>query len=427
MKRLMVCAFALGVTLSGGIALAAPGDPDPGFGSAGIVTGGLLDTDGALAVDSSGRIVVAGTTGGQAAFARYTSTGAPDTGFSGDGRVELGLTGTDFQFFDARTLADGSTLVAGVYRTLPTMPFNHVFFTAKVSSTGDLVGGYGTGGVATAFGGFTFLHPDAAIAPDGSITIAIPGDRIPAMRSSNSVPLVSNPRPLGPVHRHSAGPPTDASPSDGYALRGVVRPAATQEIHVGLASSPAQGPDENRVVLTSQTVGTDDHQLVGDAAAQPRPPSATTRSRSTSSAPTSCSTRSPESPPMCTAIRQRDAGHRLGRGWCCHACGPDSATSVGSRLLPVAASASSTTSSFVSPSADVARRPPVVQRSRRLDVPEGLDADGRRPDRERHRRCARRWRARHDPDRYSGRVAPLRGWFGIGARAVDAGAVDGYS
>ena len=96
----MVCAFALGVTLSGGIALAAPGDPDPGFGSAGVVTGGLLDTDGALAVDSSGRIVVAGTTGGQAAFARYTSTGAPDTGFSGDGRVELGLTGTDFQFFD---------------------------------------------------------------------------------------------------------------------------------------------------------------------------------------------------------------------------------------------------------------------------------------------------------------------------------------
>ena len=60
MKRLMVCAIALGVTLSGGIALAAPGEPDPGFGSAGVVTGGLLDTDGALAVDSSDRIVVGG-------------------------------------------------------------------------------------------------------------------------------------------------------------------------------------------------------------------------------------------------------------------------------------------------------------------------------------------------------------------------------
>ena len=55
MKRLMVCAFALGVTLSAGSALAAPGGPDPGFGTAGVVTGGLLDTDGALAVDSSGR------------------------------------------------------------------------------------------------------------------------------------------------------------------------------------------------------------------------------------------------------------------------------------------------------------------------------------------------------------------------------------
>ncbi len=79
--------------MSGGIALAAPGDPDPGFGSAGVVTGGLLDTYGGLAVDSSDRIVVAGTTGGQAAIARYTAAGAPDTGFSGDGRVELGLTG----------------------------------------------------------------------------------------------------------------------------------------------------------------------------------------------------------------------------------------------------------------------------------------------------------------------------------------------
>ncbi len=253
MKRLMVCAFALGATLSSGIAMAAPGDPDPGFGSAGVVTGGLLDTDGGLAVDSSQRIVVAGTTGGQAAIARYTATGAPDTTFSGDGRVELGLTGTDFQFFDVRTLGDGSTLVVGVYRTLPTTPFNHEWFTAKVSSTGALDGTYGSGGVATAFGGYVFLHPDGAIAPDGSITIAFQASGGNAYvefsaagieSSTNSSPSIDATLPAG-------------CNAVGYAVRGVVRPAATQEIHIGIATFLCAGDTEqNRVVLASQTVDT---------------------------------------------------------------------------------------------------------------------------------------------------------------------------
>ena len=119
MKRLMVCAIRTRSDIVGRVCLGGPGEPDPGFGTAGVVTGGLLDTDGALAVDSSGRIAVAGSTGGQAAIARYTAAGAPDTGFSGDGRVELGLTGVNFTYFDVRTIADGSTLVAGMYRTDP--------------------------------------------------------------------------------------------------------------------------------------------------------------------------------------------------------------------------------------------------------------------------------------------------------------------
>ncbi len=205
-----------------------------------------------MAVDSSGRIVVAGTTGGQAAFARYTATGAPDTGFSGDGRVELGLTGTDFQFFDARTLADGSTLVAGVYRTLPTMPFNHVFFTAKVSSTGELVAGYGTGGVATSFGGFTFASLDAAIAPDGSITFAFQGTGIP----NNSSLLHFNAAGVEFPDYSSAVYDTalvtnGCNPFGGYAVRGVVRPSATEEIHVGLAILICPG-DTARTVSCSR-------------------------------------------------------------------------------------------------------------------------------------------------------------------------------
>ena len=179
MKRLLVCAIALGVTLSAGIATAAPGDPDPGFGSAGVVTGGLLDTFGALDVDASERVVVAGTTGGQAALARYTATGAPDTGFSDDGRVELGLTGVGFRVFDLRTLDDGSTVVAFLYRTDPMDPYSWLFAVAKVSATGGLVGGYGSGGTATypLFG--VFLHPDGAIASDGSVTFTAQFSGIP--------------------------------------------------------------------------------------------------------------------------------------------------------------------------------------------------------------------------------------------------------
>jgi hypothetical protein len=257
MKRLMVCAIAFGVALSGGIASAGAGDPDPGFGTAGVVTGGLLDTFGGLAVDSSDRIAVAGSTGGQAAIARYTAAGLPDTGFSGDGRVELGLTGVDFTYFDVRTIAGGSTLVAGMYRIDPMDPFSNAFFTAKVTSTGALDGGYGTGGVGTSPQPFTFGHPDGAIAPDGSITFTLQGIGIPANGSyvEFSAAGVDSGAYDSPLYDTSLVP-SGCSAMGGYAVRGVVRPTATQEIHVGKAILLC-GPDtQERVVLTSQTVGT---------------------------------------------------------------------------------------------------------------------------------------------------------------------------
>ncbi len=161
MKRLMVCAFALGVTLSGGIALAAPGDPDPGFGTAGVVTGGLLDTDGAL----GGRFVGPHRRGG---YDRWPSGVRP---LHRDRRTRHGL----LRRWPRRARVDRHRLpvlrrrarsltVRPWWRGVPDTPddpFNHVFFTAKVSSTGELDAGYGTGGVATSFGGFTFAIPTA--------------------------------------------------------------------------------------------------------------------------------------------------------------------------------------------------------------------------------------------------------------------------
>ena len=166
MKRLMVCAIALGVTLSGGIAAAAPGDPDPGFGTAGVVTGGLLDTFGPLTVDASQRVVVLGTKGTGAAIARYTATGAPDTTFSGDGRADLGLPGDRFTLLEVRTLAGGSTIATGIYRT-DGDPFSCVLFTAKVSETGDLVEWLRHRRRGHDRSSSTYRSPGAAIASDG--------------------------------------------------------------------------------------------------------------------------------------------------------------------------------------------------------------------------------------------------------------------
>ena len=396
MKRLLVCAIALGVTLSAGIATAAPGDPDPGFGSAGVVTGGLLDTFGALDVDTSERVVVAGTTGGQAALARYTATGAPDTGFSDDGRVELGLTGVGFRVFDLRTLDDGSTVVAFLYRTDPMDPYSWLFAVAKVSATGGLVGGYGSGGTATypLFG--VFLHPDGAIASDGSVTFTAQFSGIP--NNSGHVQFDANGNEVADATNpqyDTSLVPAGCNTMGGYAARGVVRPTTTDEIHVGLAMLLCPGDTEqSRVVLTSQalvsgainwsvmlpiaeTADFDDTiaiDLVGSDVVFESHVGATTHVHryTTSGAPVGSW--------GAGGVATLAAGFGEVGGFTALANGRVGAVNGGRLRVAVR---------------DTAHRSAAVERCRRLDVPEGVDADGWRPDHDRHRRRRRRWRARH--------------------------------
>ena len=255
MKRLMVCAIALGVTLTGGIAMAAPGDPDPGFGSAGVVTGGLLDTFGPLTVDAAQRVVVLGTTGTGAAIARYTPTGAPDTTFSGDGRVDLGLPGDRFTLLDVRTLAGGSTVATGIYWTA-SVPFSTVFFAAKVSETGDLVGGYGTAGVGSIDIYYTYTGAGAAIAPDGAVTLSMIFGGIPPhggflQFDANGAEYVGAEEALYDTSTIPAG----CTPV-GYTPGPAVRPDAAQVIYVGNALISCGSDMVGRVVLTSQNIAT---------------------------------------------------------------------------------------------------------------------------------------------------------------------------
>src|SRR5439155_224687 len=100
--RKLLTAFvllALFLTLTArGTAWATAGELDPAFGSGGKVTTpiGSSDDDGAaVAIDSSGRIVVAGSSSSVTschgctdfAVVRYSSNGTLDTTFNGTGKV----------------------------------------------------------------------------------------------------------------------------------------------------------------------------------------------------------------------------------------------------------------------------------------------------------------------------------------------------
>lgn len=82
--------------LGSGNAAAAPGDLDPTFGTRGLVTdtfgGSASNYGGAATVDSTGRIITAGESGGDFAVARYTAAGTLDPSFGGgDGVATTGF------------------------------------------------------------------------------------------------------------------------------------------------------------------------------------------------------------------------------------------------------------------------------------------------------------------------------------------------
>jgi uncharacterized delta-60 repeat protein len=111
-----VCARACVVGLATSLlaitpAQAAPGDLDASFSRDGKQTTdlGAWDFGRAVAVQSDGRIVVAGASDADLALVRYSTDGSLDSSFSGDGTV-LG------DSFDARSVAlqpDGKIVVAG--------------------------------------------------------------------------------------------------------------------------------------------------------------------------------------------------------------------------------------------------------------------------------------------------------------------------
>ncbi|MFC8450639.1 calcium-binding protein [Kitasatospora sp. NPDC057223] len=155
--------------------LAADGSLDTGFGTGGRVTtdfSGGADQARAVAVQPDGRIVAAGYTGNSVgdydfALARYTANGSPDTGFDGDGKVTTSFGGVEFGHAVA-VQPDGRIVAAGYT--------GGDFALARYNTNGSLDGGFGTGGRVTTDFGRSEVAYAVAVQSDGRIVVA--GDTV---------------------------------------------------------------------------------------------------------------------------------------------------------------------------------------------------------------------------------------------------------
>jgi uncharacterized delta-60 repeat protein len=163
--------------------VAAPGDLDPAFGTAGIVTtsiGGYMDWLNAMVVQGDGKLVAAGyTRAGPAsdtrfALVRYNSDGMLDSSFGTGGFVETDLGGNDF-YDEASALAvqgDGKLVAAGY--SFANSPPDPRFAVVRYNADGSLDNTFGSGGmVLTEVGGTYGGYANAlAIQDDGRLVVA---------------------------------------------------------------------------------------------------------------------------------------------------------------------------------------------------------------------------------------------------------------
>lgn len=166
-------------------ALAAPGDPDPTFGTGGQVavppgtTGG---TASALAIQPDGKLVVAGQAQGgspylQFGVMRFNADGTPDTSFDGDGSAQTPV-GSGGHANDVLVQPDGKIVAVG--NSSGSIANNPDFSLVRYNADGSLdSAGFGTGGKTVLYVGgcspFNGYFGDAeAVArqPDGKLVVA---------------------------------------------------------------------------------------------------------------------------------------------------------------------------------------------------------------------------------------------------------------
>ena len=174
---LMAALVAAGVIAAG--LPAARGDLDRTFGSAGKVTTDFGGNESAwgLAVQSDGRAVVAGTRfdagpSDDFVLARYTTSGALDSTFDGDGKVTTDFGGRSDGADDVTIQPDGKLVAAGSGFPARVRPVD--FALARYNRDGTLDATFGDGGkVLTTFEPNSIDAANAVvIQPDGRIVAA---------------------------------------------------------------------------------------------------------------------------------------------------------------------------------------------------------------------------------------------------------------
>lgn len=163
------------------------GSLDTSFGGDGTVTTDFATSDDrgwGVALQSDGKIVVAGQTfvarsvGGSDldfALVRYNADGSLDTGFSGDGKVNVDLGGSETDAaLDVAIQSDGKIVAAGYVRNLFPDPLGPSdFAVARFNADGSTDMTFGVGGKITT--DFATNHDEGnavAIQADGRIVVA---------------------------------------------------------------------------------------------------------------------------------------------------------------------------------------------------------------------------------------------------------------
>ena len=153
----------------------AAGVPDGAFGSGGTVRtfGPFEDSVRALALDGDGRLVAAGAVAGarggdrEVALYRYLANGTPDGGFGTGGRVSTTVAPGSDRAEAVAVQSDGRIVVAGVAEGLGDI------LVARYFANGALDGSFGRGGTMTTdvAGGSDIAHA-VLVQPDGFIVVA---------------------------------------------------------------------------------------------------------------------------------------------------------------------------------------------------------------------------------------------------------------
>lgn len=156
---------------------ASNGSLDAAFGTGGKVTtvlGGIDDEGNSVAIQSDGKIVVAGSskngTDNDFALVRYNSNGTLDGTFGTGGKVTTAIGISDDVGYSVKIQSDGKIVLVGSSKNNVN---STLFALARYSSNGTLDATFGTGGkVTTAIGSNNDVAYSVALQSDGKIVVS---------------------------------------------------------------------------------------------------------------------------------------------------------------------------------------------------------------------------------------------------------------